>query len=228
MYIIKSSHMLKSLIAALIGILLLSGCNENVYVPLEETTTSPASVTTDQTTVESKLEPVSEDMPEIVFIVSNRYYDENISGFYIMNTGEIKMYDFREIAPDEIYEIPDVYERLEEATCSEIFFDVELNHTRTITEQDLDTLTKDELIQDYNNLLLINGMIEYNEDVATIPEHMGHYRLYGVRNNDLGEREIILLYGYGRDYEYFNSDQRVDELWSKIECKLPKVPLYLD
>ena len=251
MYFKRKVHSLVAFImSALLCVTVLSACNQTEEVQSKDTTltssttsaTTATQETTTQTTTEktttvsetteitvtSKLEPVSEDMPEIVFIASNRYYKENISGFYITNTGEIKMYDFREIAPNEIYEIPDVYDRLKEVTCSTIDYELKyISKTETITEKELGILTKDELIQYYNDLLLINGKIEYNEK-DPLPEHTGHYKYYGVKNNDSGDKEFILLYGFGRDYEYFNSDQRADELLLKIVHQFPDVPLSLD
>lgn len=188
----------------------------------EETTT--VSETT-ETTVTSKLEPVSEDMPEIVFVMSQNFGDTNICGFYITNTGEVKMYDFRNIAPDEIYELPDVYDRLEEATCSELdlsyeFYSLECD---PITSDDLHVVPKDKLLECYKNLLIVNGDAEYTQKEFFIEDY-GIYRYYGIRTNENGEKEFILLFGWGVDHNYLNSDPLSIDIYENLFCEIPEWP----
>ena len=150
-------------------------------------------------------------MPEIVFVMSHHYDDTNILGCYITNTGEMKMYDFRNIAPDEIYEVPDIYDRLEEATCSELDFRGSWENSDNITENDMVTVSEDELLEYYKKLLLITEEAEYINYGVAITMEIGHYMYYGVKNNANGEKECFLLYGRGVDYNYKSEDAYAEE-----------------
>ncbi|MBQ3919186.1 MAG: hypothetical protein II695_05885, partial [Oscillospiraceae bacterium] len=90
----------------------------------EKTTAGTSSVSAAETSpavmVDEEKQRILDEMPDIVFVMSEHFDNTNIYGFYVTKTGDIKMYDFRSIAPNKIYEIPDVYDRLEEATCEKI------------------------------------------------------------------------------------------------------------
>ena len=88
---------------------------------------------------DEELELMAQDMPEIVFVLAYQKEGNNILGCYVMNTGEIKLFDFRTIAPNEVYDVRDVYNRLEEVTCDRIEpLNPSVNYEeRLITEDEL-------------------------------------------------------------------------------------------
>ena len=164
------------------------------------------SETTAVTLSEEELDKMAENMPEIVFVMSHNYDDSNILGCYITNTGEVKMYNFRSIAPDEIYDIPDVYDRLEEAVCSEIDFSLYSKYENVFTEKDLVIIPENKLIEYYKELLQINGTAVKRDSGVRYddPEHpTGHYKYYGIKYDENNDRQCILLYGNGEGYSYY-------------------------
>ena len=164
------------------------------------------SETTAVTLSEEELDKMAENMPEIVFVMSHNYDDSNILGCYITNTGEVKMYNFRSIAPDEIYDIPDVYDRLEEAVCSEIDFSLYNTDGYLITENDLTAVSESTVTEYYKELLQINGTAVKRDSGVRYddPEHpTGHYKYYGIKYDENNDRQCILLYGNGEGYSYY-------------------------
>lgn len=179
--------------------------------------------TTAVTLSEEELDKMAENMPEIVFVMSHNYDDSNILGCYITNTGEMKMYDFRNIAPDEIYEVPDVYDRLEEAVCSEIDFKPYSKDGFLFTENELTAVSESTVTEYYKELLQINGTaVKWDSGFRyDDPEHpTGHYRYYGIKYDEHGDRQCILLCGHGEGYSYYykdsNTNKSANELYYKI------------
>ena len=193
----------------------------------EETVTEGETVseTTAVTLSEEELDALAENMPEIVFVMSHHYDDTNILGCYITNTGEMKMYDFRNIAPDEIYEVPDIYDRLEEATCSELDFRGSWENSDNITENDMVTVSEDELSEYYKKFLLATGETEYI-DLVPITMEIGHYMYYGVKNNANGEKECVLLFGHGVGYKYESEDAYTKETANWLRRLFPNWFIY--
>lgn len=223
----KANRIITIILSALISVSLLSGCNET-EMPTDETTTSETAETTQKYTDE-ELDELAQNMPEIVFVLSHHYDDTNILGFFITNTGEIKMFDFRNIAPDEIYEVPDVYDRLEEAVCSEInpsmYYDEEQFEKERITEDELGTVSEEELIEYYKQLLLIDSDADLVDHVP-ITVVIGDYRVYGITNNYNGEKEFTLLGGYSHDYHSEHSIINAEQLYSELMSLFPELPDY--
>lgn len=200
----------------------LFGCEKAGETVSEETTVPE---TTAVTLSEEELDKMAENMPEIVFVMSHHYDDTNILGFYITNTGEMKMYDFRNIAPDEIYEVPDVYDRLEEATCSELDFRGGFGNSENITENDMVSVSEDELSEYYKKLLLATGNVEYI-DLVAITMDIGNYMYYGIKNTANGEKECVLLFGQGVGYKYESEDVYVEEVAHYIWRLFPDYFIY--
>ncbi|MDE7294288.1 MAG: hypothetical protein K2N72_07675 [Oscillospiraceae bacterium] len=223
MFIRKIKQLISCSIVILSAAMMFSGCDTAEKIP-EETTESTMTV---ETLSDEELDALTENMPEIVFVMSHHYDDTNILGFYFTNTGEMKMYDFRKIAPDEIYDLPDVYDRLEEATCSELDFSGEWGHTENMTENDMVDISNEELTEYYKKLLLITKEPEY-EDLVEITMEVGHYRRYGIVNDSSGEQKIILLGGWGADYHYHyrNGNQYCEEVYNWIIKKFPRNLFY--
>lgn len=217
MFTEKIKQLISCSVVILSTVMMFSSCNTEER--LSEETAVPA--TTVETLSDEELDALAENMPEIVFVMSHHYDDTNILGFYITNTGEMKMYDFRNIAPNEIYDLPDVYDRLEEATCSKLYFSGEVGHTENKTENDMVDISNEELTEYYKKLLLITKEPEYEEDPVFITMEVGHYRRYGIINDSSGEQKIILLGGRGTDYHYRNGDQYCEEVYSWIIKKFP-------
>lgn len=209
---------------ALSSITLFSGCDTSGEL-IDETT----AITTAESLSDEELDALAENMPEIVFVMSHHYDDTNILGFYITNTGEMKIYDFRNIAPDEIYEVPDVYDRLEEAVCSRIepaIYDPVFYEEYVLTDDKLCAVTKTELNEKYKMLLKINENSSHIEYESLADMIQGYYNGYGIRYNKNKEIEIVLLYK-GGDYIYERDDEYSNELfhWLRFE-KGPKFPKY--
>lgn len=221
MKIKKLKQLISCSVVFLSSVLMFSGCN--TAEKLSEKAT--ALTTAEETLTDEELDALAENMPEIVFVMSHHYDDTNILGCYITNTGEMKMYDFRNIAPDEIYEIPDVYDRLEEATCSELDFRGGFGNSENITESDMVTVPKDELSAYYKKLLLITKEAE-RIDLIAITMDIGNYMFYGVTNNANGEKECILLFGNGVDYHYKSEDAYTEEVANWIFRLFPTYFIY--
>lgn len=191
----------------------LCGCEKNNAEDKETT-----AETTLQTLhySEEELDAMAENMPEIVFAMSHHYDNTNILGFYITNTEEMKMYDFRSIAPDEIFEFPDVYDRLEEATCTELNFGGEM-YPEDMTEADLRAVPKDELSEYYKKMLLITKEPEY-KSLVEVDYDYGHFSYYGIKNDPSGKQELVFLGSWGSAYT-FESD---DPFWNDVYCWIRK------
>lgn len=210
-------------IVVLSAAMMFSGCNTTEKLSEEET----VSETTAVTLSEEELDALAENMPEIVFVMSYQAEDENIFGCYVMNTGIIKLFDFREIAPDEVYDVRDVYDRLEEAGCerleprAESYMSHEDYENRLIAEDELNHLSQDELIGYYKRLLLIDGNAEYIKWGWTLDGYGGYYKFYGIKENDEGVKECILLSGYGTDSEYTHSNPDATKMYVEFLRFLP-------
>ncbi|MCH5194005.1 MAG: hypothetical protein J1F11_08600 [Oscillospiraceae bacterium] len=178
----------------------------------EEITISETTEETTETLSKEELDALAKNMPEIVFVLSYQVFHENIFGYYVTNTGEVKMFDFREIAPDEIYEIYDVYDRLEEVTYDGLYFRKhgEVLGKKKISEDDLNTLSEEKLIEYYKRLLLIEGDAEYIKWDTILTDGRGDYKFYGIKGIDNGTKECILLCGdgAGSEYKHSNTDAR--------------------
>ena len=215
--------------AALSAALLLSGCGE-----ASETVDETAAKTAEKTFTDEELDEMAKNMPEIVFVMSHHYDDTNILGCYVTNTGEMKLYDFRNIAPNEIYEIPDVYDRLEEAACSEIYFpdsgwreeEGKIETTEgTIREDDLTTISADELANSYKKLLLADKKYTC---IGIRPNTIqGNYEILGVRSKN-NDKEFFLLRAYGDNDDLISSDPYAAELYEWLCEKFPKIPDYFE
>ncbi len=208
--------------AALSTALLLSGCGE-----ASEMVDITVAETTEKMFTDEELDEMAKNMPEIVFVMSYQIDDDNIFGCYVMKTGEIKLFDFRPIAPDEIYDVKDVYDRLEEAGCerleprAEMYWDDEDYDERLITEDELNTLSQDEMIGYYKRLLLIEGDAEYIKWGYTLDSYWGYYKLYGIKKNEKCVNECILLRGYGADSEYLHNNPDARDIYSDFMRLLP-------
>ena len=161
---------------------------------------------------ESEKQSLLDEMPEIVFVMSEHYGEENIYGYYLMKTGEIRLFDFRNIAPDEIYEIPDVLERLEEATC-DCFERSDGNYSidekgniipHLIYKQNFTNVSEDKLVDYYNRLKHTDGA----ERIIIEPLYFdgkSEWICYGIETNN-EENEIIALGGNGIEFTYLCQD----------------------
>lgn len=195
-----------------------------------ETTTEAPSETTTETTTETtqplNLTPeeleVYNSMPDIVFVLSHCYglsdpnwgSYSNIRGFYITKNGEVKMYAFSNEEESKYIDVAEVYDELENVTCSELLFRGEGDE---ITQDDLDTVAISDLIELYNKLLLVDEKSKFKQSNNYCDVVTGIYQLYGIRTNKNGGKEIILLSLRG-DYYLTNKDiyaQEIsDEVWN--------------
>lgn len=207
-------------IVVLSAAMMFSGCNTTEKLSEEET----VSETTAVTLSEEELDALAENMPEIVFVMSYQAEDENIFGCYVMNTGIIKLFDFREIAPDEVYDVRDVYDRLEEAGCERLEPRSYMAYEKLlITEDKLNHLSQSEVIEYYKRLLLIDGNAEYIKWGWTLDDDRGYYKFYGIKENDKGVTECILLRGYGIDSEYKHSNPDAKDMYIDFIRRLPNL-----
>jgi len=183
----------------------------------KQTTARTTEETTTETTLqtlyypEEELDAMAENMPEIVFIMS-LYYNCNIFGYFVTNTGEVKMFDFEPIAPGELCDIQDVYDRLDEAVCDEFQKETWRNfsHDDPLTVDKSVPVPEEKLKEKYKDLLSVDKSGEYWIDTNVL-EDEGCRNAYGVRYNEDHEKEIILLHGEG-EYVY----RRKDEIPNKI------------
>ncbi len=177
-------------------------------------TTTATTVTTAETTVETTVETTREltaeeieimnEMPEIVFVMSHYFSGENINGFYITKNGEVKMFDFKG-QEEQIRYVPDILDKLEDATCSEMIAGNELvqsNKLRFVPEY--------KMVEYYKTLLLINENSEIIRYKSYEDADFGYGSYYGIRNNN-GNTEIITLSGWGDSYNV-NTDELSSEL----------------
>ena len=186
-----------SLFAAVIAVTLF-GCGKAGETVPEETTVSETAAATLSA---EELDALAANIPEIVFVMSYQADDENIFGCYVMNTGIIKLFDFRETAPDEIYDVRDVYDRLEEAGCDRLEPKSGMHY----------------------ELLLINGNAEYVEWGYTLDGEKGYYKFYGIKENEQGIKECILLRGYGTASEYKHSNSDAGDMYADFIRILPNL-----
>lgn len=212
----------KKIFSCLLAVIIsaaLFGCVRTEEVPRE--TTVPE---TSARFSEEELDKMAENMPEIVFVMSYQTDDENIFGCYVMNTGIIKLFDFREIAPDEVYDVRDVYDRLEEAGCERLEPRSNMSYEeRLITEDKLNHLSQSEVIGYYKRLLLIDGDAEYIKWDWTLDSYGGYYKFYGIKKNDEGLKECILLSGHGTDSEYKHSNPDARDMYADFIRILPNL-----
>lgn len=193
-------------------ILSLCGCQKTNEESAETTTETTAKYS------EEELDRLAQDMPEIVFVMSHQQGDGNIMGCYVMNTGEMKLFDYRSIAPDEVYDVKDIYGQIEEAHCDRL--EPVVYYGVLITEDQLPKLSEEEVTGYYKRLLQIDGDAEYIKWGWTL-DYGGLKKLYGIKKNELGEKECILLRGYGIDSEYLHDDPEARELYSDFRRLMP-------
>ena len=204
----------------------LCGCKKNTaeYVEtttISETTVSEATMETTAKYSEEELERLAQDMPEIVFVMSHQQGDGNIMGCYVMNTGEMKLFDYRSIAPDEVYDVKDIYEHIEEAYCDRLEPRNYIGYEeRLITEEQLPKLSQEEVTGYYKRLLRIEGDAEYIKWGWTL-DYGGLKKLYGIKKNELGEKECILLCGCGIDSEYDHIDPEATKIYIEFSHIMP-------
>ena len=219
--------LLSGIMAIAVCVVGLSGCGES---QTEETTSETTTEVTTAKYSEEELEQMAQNMPEIVFVMSHNYDGSNILGYYITNTGEIKLYDFRQISPNETYEIPDVYYRLEEAVCDEIapymYWDEISYQEQLITKNELGKVSNLELIDKYKMLL----QIDINSDYIVFDSMLDleeSYKGYGIRNNSNNEKEFVLLLSHGKEI-YQSYDEYANELfsWLRFGELFPTIPNY--
>lgn len=208
-------------VIALNSITLFSGCDTS-REPVNEAIT--VNTATEETLSDEELDKMVENIPEIVFVMSYQTDDENIFGCYVMNTGIIKLFDFRGIEQNEIYDVRDVYDRLDEAVCERLEPRSGMHYELLlITEDNLNHLSQDEMIKYYKRLLLINGNAEYIEWGYTLDGEKGYYKFYGIKENNQGITECILLRGYGTDSEYKHSNPDARDMYADFIKILPKL-----
>ena len=193
----------------------LCGCEKNNAEDKETT-----AETTLQTLrySEEELEAMAKNMPEIVFVSAYQVDDENIFGCYVTKKGKVKLYDFRKIAPDEIYDVRDVYDRLEEAEISEIKPYTVQPDIDSVQASDLYSATEEDMVDYYKNLLQINGSF-FMTGIGILDWERNKYNsmeCYGIRLNTSGDIEFILLkkyiQGFMSYYDNRYSNQLADEL----------------
>lgn len=126
------------------------------------------------------------------------------------------MYAFSNEEESKYIDVTEVYDELENVTCSELVFRGEGDE---ITQDDLDTVVISDLIELYNQLLLVDEKSEFEKRDKYSDVSCGIYKLYGIRTNKNGEKEIILLSLRG-DYYLISEDiytQEIsDEIWNSI------------
>lgn len=193
-------------------ILSLCGCQKNNEEEVETTTETTAKYS------EEELDRLAQDMPEIVFVMSHQQGDGNIMGCYVMNTGEMKLFDYRSIAPDEFYDVKDIYEQIEEAHCDRL--EPVVYYGVLITEDQLPKLSEEEMTDYYKRLLQIEGDAEYIKWGWTL-DYGGLKKLYGIKKNEFGEKECILLSGCGIDSEYDHTNPDARQIHREFSHIMP-------
>ena len=169
------------------------------------------------------------DMPDIVFVMSEHFDNTNIYGFYVTKTGDIKMYDFRSIAPNKIYEIPDVYDRLEEATCEKIEPSADIDwYYDPLYADSLGKVDENELLRCYKEVCGFNNDAEKYYSMEYI-ENTPYSEYYGIRKNG-SDTEMILFGGGADDYDYGFPDEEMNESAYLLLCEVsgwfPMIPIY--
>ena len=195
---------------------------ETITTTTVKTTHTTKKVTVETTTTTEEEETMEENMPEIVFIMSLYYHTyRNIFGYFVTNTGEVKMFDFEPIAPGEFYDVQDVYERLDEAVCDEFPKDIWIEFSfdgDPITNGELVPVSKEELKEKYKDLICVDQNGEFRV-IENGLEDEGCGSAYGVRYNQDNKEEIVLLCGEG-EYIYERKDEISNELcrWLRWEA----------
>ena len=216
----KLNHIISTILSSIITVTLLTACEKSESVPEETTVSETSTLETTAKYSDEELELIAQDMPEIVFVLAYHNDNENIFGYYITNTGNIKMFDFREITPDEIYEIPNVYDRLKEATCSELVISSPIVFDEDLLEENELYIFPHQTIMDYyKKLLLMNGNAQYVDRGYALNGGYGHYKFYGIKT-DGENKEFILLFGDGEDYEYIHEDKNALSMYMDIKEKV--------
>ena len=190
----------------LLSVTLFTACEKAESVSEETTVSETTAKYSDE-----ELELMAQDMPEIVFVMSHHYDNSNIRGLYVTNKGEVKMYDFNNLAPAETYDITKVYDEIEKATCSEIHIDDKYK----LTEEDMFVVSNDEMKDYYKMLLQTDGNIEKFERRFS-GNDSGNYKYYGIRKVN-SQKEFIFLSGLDDTYEYYSDNLYSSELNVKIQ-----------
>ena len=167
------------------------------------------------TTTTENEEDTSCEMPEVVFVINCRFYQPNGFGFFINNKGDIKSYDFREIAPEEFYYIGDVdvYNQLKEIGV----------------DTDFDSISKEKMVNLYKKILSVSDdnqvKVVYSSDGERPSEISGYYSIYAARFNENKEIEIISLGEYG-DLNTYCTDSNANELFEELKEIFPSLSPY--
>ena len=122
------------------------------------------------------------------------------------------MYAFINEKESKYIDVTEVYDELKNVTCSELVFRGEGDE---ITQDDLDTVAISYLIELYNKLLLVDEKSEFEKSSNSQDVSCGIYKLYGIRTNKNGDKEIILLRQWG-DYYLKNKDIYAQEISDEI------------
>lgn len=202
---------------------------EATTAALPEITTTTRTETTTETTQLLDLTPeeleVYNSMPDIVFVLSHCYDSASNSeewysksrGFYVKKNGDIKMFNF--IKDDGYYDIPERFEEIENYTCSEMLY----YNRGIITQDDLDTVSIQVLIEQYEKLLLVDKSSKITKEDNVSSSYDGNFKLYGIRTVEKEMQEIILLSGWGDEAFYTNTDLYAKEIST---CKRIIIPNY--
>ena len=202
--------------AVLFCSLLLSGCGDSSPSETITETTEQTTVTTPKYT-EEELEQLAQNMPEIVFVMSHHYEGSNIRGVYVTNTGEVKMYDFNNLAPSETYDIAEVYDKIEEAECSELY----INDFYTLTQEDMFTVPKSTMLNYYKTLLKSEENIYCQKSKVLLhnDDYYGKYNYYGIKIVN-EKTEVVFLSGYDSRFDYYNDNIYLKELDDKLKSEI--------
>ena len=215
----KLNRIISIIISSIISVTLFTACEKSESIPEETTVSETTAKYSDE-----ELELMAQDMPEIVFVLSFNHNNENIYGYYVTNTGDIKIYDFREIAPDKTYEVPDIYTKLAEACCDKLEpenYDDLFFEEYTIYENELCDLSKEQITEYYKKLLQINDNAIYNDNVVPMDYEIGNFRFWGIKKHNNQKYEFLLLYGDGADYRYDHPDPMAVEIYMEFRRFLP-------
>ena len=216
--------MKKLLSLALVSLMLFCSCN-NAKNDLENgTKAEEAKIAVTESLTEDEME-IWANMPEIVFVLSHNYRGYNILGYYITKYGEIKLFDFRDESNYETYDIFNVYDRLEEVTVLEIESHP-TPHAVPINLNEVTAIPISKIIEYYQELLLIDAETdlqfterEFKPGIIHNGD-MGYYNLYGARNSETNQAELLLLDFFGGDHRWLVQHQfskNVRELFPDLE-----------
>ena len=206
----KLNSIISIILSSIITVTLLTACAKTESVAEETTVSETTAKYSDE-----ELELMAQDMPEIVFVMSHHYDSSNIRGLYVTNKGEVKMYDFNSFAPSETYDIEEVYDKIEEAECSELY----INSLYTLTQEDMFTVPQSTMLNYYKTLLKTDGNIQYKTGVILHDDEYGTYKYYGIRNTEV-KNEVILLSGSGNGFDYYSDNTYSIELDDKLKSEI--------